>query len=92
MEEVELTRARLTKIWLALLFRLVAGSLLLVVLLYFVNYAFALLHIVVRGPLLVAELTLAFAGQLGVLLLALNGILEAKYPEFRIALVREIDP
>ena len=92
MEEIELTPGRLAKIWWALIFRLFAGSLLLVVLLYFVNFAFAHLGIAVQGPILIAELILAFAGQLGVLLLALNGILEANYPEFRIALVRKINP
>lgn len=92
MEEVKLTPGRLATIWWALLFRLVAGSVLLVVLLYFLNSAFALLGIPIQGAVRIAELALAILGQLGVLLLALNGILEAKYHEFRIVLVRKDDP
>lgn len=89
MEEVELTTGRLARIWWALIFRLIAGSVLLVVALFLLNSAFAFFGIAVQGPVRFAVLMLGILGQFGVLYLALTGILEARYPEFRIALVRD---
>jgi len=92
MEEVELTTRRLAKIWWALIFRLIAGSLLLVVVLFLLNSAFVFFGVSLQGPVRFAVLALGILGQFGVLYLALTGILEAKYPEFRIALVRDQTP
>lgn len=89
MEEVELTTRRLAKIWWALIFRLIAGSVLLVILLFLLNSAVALFGLAMQGPVRIADLALGIIGQFGVLYLALTGILEARYPEFRIALVRD---
>lgn len=89
MEEVELTTHRLAKIWWALIFRLIAGSMLLVVVLLLLNSAFAYLGLAMQGPIRITNLVLGILGQLGVLYLSLTGILEARYPEFRIALVRD---
>lgn len=89
MEEVELTTGRLTRIWWALIFRMFAGSVLLVVVLFLMNSAFTFFGLPMQGPVRLAVLTLGILGQLGVLYLALTGILEARYPEFRIALVRD---
>ncbi len=89
MEEVELTTRRVAKIWWALMFRLIAGSVFLVVVLFLLNSAFAFLGVAVQGPVRIAVLAFGILGQLAVLYLALTGILEARYPEFRIALVRD---
>lgn len=89
MEEVELTARRLAKIWWALIFRLVTGSVLLVVVLFLLNSAFAFFGVAMQGVVRIADLGIAIFGQFGVLYLALTGILEARYPEFRIALVRD---
>ena len=89
MEEVELTTRRLAKIWWALIFRLIAGSVLLVVVLFLLNSAFAFFGLGMQGPVRLADLALGILGQFGVLYLSLTGILDARYPEFRIALVRD---
>ena len=89
MEEVELTTRRVAKIWWALIFRLIAGSVLLVVVLFLLNSAFSFLGVAIQGPVRIGVLILGIVGQLVVLYLALTGILEARYPEFRIALVRD---